>query len=152
MGYHVRITTKDREFTSSDFNYIKEELVSQHDFCEQLTDSGEFNFLFQKTNEENLIFFTSELGFWVKNPDENFIKLLINIVNELNNKSNNKYFLIGDENEIYHSIDDVEILENETIDSSYKEKIKNFLSENRILIIVYAILIFAHYAIYLFYH
>lgn len=144
MGYHVRITTKYRDFNFSDFNIIKENLIQKYGLIEQLDTAGNFNFLFSNEDEDLIIFFDDRIGFWVKNPDDKMINFLIN----LSRNFNDEYHVIGDEDEIYHSTDLVEC----KIDSEMpnfikkiKEKLTDFFRNYLILMVISAILLTLRY-------
>ena len=137
MGYHVRIVSKNNRFTRSDFDEIKARLTTQYGFREQLTDTGELDYLFHDAHESALIFFTPRLGFWAKNPDEHLLSLLIEATDGLGSR----YHVIGDEGEIYLAIDHVVTAKNPSKTNKIKELLTDFWHNNLILLIVVALLI-----------
>ena len=137
MGYHVRIVPKNNNgFTRSDFDEIKASLTTQYGFREQLTDTGELDYLFHDAHESALIFFTPQLGFWAKNPDEYLLSLLIEAADGLGGR----YHVVGDEDEIYLAIDHVVTAENPAKTNKIKELLTDFWRNNLILLIVVALL------------
>lgn len=137
MGYHVRIVSKNNRFTRSDFDEIKARLTAQYGFRERLTDTGELDYLFHEAHESALIFFTPQLGFWAKNPDEYLLSLLIEAAAGLGGR----YHVVGDEDEIYLAIDHVVTAENPAKTNKIKELLTDFWHNNLILLIVVALLI-----------
>ena len=138
MGYHVRIVPKNNNgFTRSDFDEIKARLTTQYGFRERLTDTGELDYLFHDAHESALIFFTPQLGFWAKNPDEHLLSLLIEAADGLGGW----YHVIGDEGEIYLTIDHVVTAENPAKTNKIKELLTDVWHNNLILLIVVALLI-----------
>ena len=136
MGYHVRIVSKNNGFTRSDFDEIKARLTAQYGFREQLTDTGELDYLFHDAHESALIFFTPQLGFWAKNPDEYLLSLLIEAAAGLGGR----YHVVGAEDEIYLAIDHVVTAENPAKTNKIKELLTDFWHNNLILLIVVALL------------
>ena len=137
MGYHVRIVPKNNGSTRSDFDEIKARLTTQYGFQKRLTDTGELDYLFHEAHESALIFFTPQLGFWAKNPDEYLLSLLIEAADGLGGR----YHVIGDEGEIYLAIDHVVTAENSAKTNKIKELLTDFWHNNLILLIVVALLI-----------
>ena len=136
MGYHVRIVSKNNRFTRSDFDEIKARLTAQYGFREQLTGTGELDYLFHEAHESALIFFTPQLGFWAKNPDEYLLSLLIEAAAGLGGR----YHVVGDEDEIYLAIDHVVTTGNSAKTNRIKELLTDFWHNNLILLIVVALL------------
>ena len=137
MGYHVRIVPKNNGFTRSDFDEIKVRLTTQYGFRERLTDTGKLDYLFHETHESALIFFTPQLGFWAKNPDEYLLSLLIEAADGLGGR----YHVSGDAGEIYLAIDHVVTAENPAKTNKIKELLTDFWHNNLILLTVVALLI-----------
>ncbi|WP_165011054.1 hypothetical protein [Neisseria yangbaofengii] len=109
MSYLVMISDKHiikKQPTLLDnFDAVFKLLTDEFGFKAQIKEDGDFEFFYNDQFPENILGYEDSV-LWTKNPTDNFLQLLINISNRIENSR-----VIGDEGEWYVSLNEISYLE-----------------------------------------
>ena len=109
MSYLVTISDKHiikKQPTLLDnFDSIFKLLTDEFEFKARIKEDGTFDFFYNDEFPENILGYENSV-LWTKNPTDDFLQLLINISNRIENSR-----VIGDDGEWYVSLNDIRYLE-----------------------------------------